>query len=157
MSKLLYGVGVLLVAFFGYAFIMSGAPYTHLDCQENGYSYGHHADQLPPEDPATLCEEKTDALHPALFDFRVHVEQKLGIEDYTYDGDREVQAIIYHQNGNRTQLDCSDAPAYIHSHEETVSMAFWEPEHPATHESTTDCARKVERAMAAIQNETNAS
>jgi hypothetical protein len=92
IKYIIFAGGVLFVA---YLFVVSGAPYIYLDCSENRVSYLRESDQMPLKDPSGLCEEKKDSIHPTVFDLRIHLEQQMGIKDYTSDSISDEQPLKY--------------------------------------------------------------
>lgn len=147
MSKTVYFLGVGIFVFLAYGFVISGAPYTNLDCTEEGYSYGRAASQMPLKDPSGLCDRKERSIHPAIFDLRVHLEQKLGLNDYTYDSIPEPEATIHLKNGTSITLACSNASEYVRSHPKQVEMAFWSNFRSVTMQPAEQCRRQMTAAM----------
>jgi len=126
--------------------VLYGPPYSHLDCTAGGYHYGHSSENVGLKNPESLCRKKKSAVSPLLFDLRVHVEQKLGLRDYTYDNAPTPTATLLLANGSRITKPCKRAAAFVRTNPEQVQMAFWDNAASVTLEKT-DCGEEMEPAM----------
>lgn len=150
MSEVSFVFVVGLGLAFAAVVVLAGPPYSHLDCGPDGYTaYGTDADQLPLKDPDGMCEAKRAAIHPTIYDLRVHLEQQLGLREYVWNREDipPPTATIWRLgDGETLEMPCGEAAEWIRAHPDEQYMVIFDSVRPVTHEPS-GCAAVIGPAV----------